>query len=121
MRSRQQGITAISFIIAAIFVGTFAFAGLKVIPFYLEEMKVISILGDVKRDLDGNSSSIAEIRTAIGKRLDIEMVTGIKTQDFTIKKSPKGYTVQAKYENRAPYIANLYLVVVCDETVEINR
>ena len=121
MRARQQGITAISFVIAIVFVGAFAYAGLKVMPFYLEQMKVTSILGDVKRDLDNNGPTIVMIRTAIAKRLDIEMVTGIKTQDFAIKKSGTGYTVKAQYENRAPYIGNLYLVVVFDDQVEINR
>lgn len=121
MRVRQQGITAISFIIAAVFVGAFAFAGLKVMPFYLEQMKVTSILEDVKRDMDGNAPTISQIRSAIAKRLDIEMVTGIKTQEFAIKKSGMGYTVKAQYENRAPYIGNLYLVVVFDKQVEISR
>lgn len=122
MRARQQGMTAIGMIIAFVFVGIIAFAALKVLPAYMEQMKVTSILEDVKRDLDGNQASIAQIRSAIGKRLDIEMVTGIKTQDFTIKKTGTGgYRVQAQYERREPYIANLYLVVVIDKQVEIIR
>lgn len=121
MRARQEGITAIGLILVILFVGSFAYAGLKVIPFYLEQMKVSSILADVKRDMDGNAPTIANIRNAIGKRLDIEMVYGIKTQDFAIKKSKNGYTVSAQYENRANYFGNLYLVVVFDETVEISR
>lgn len=121
MRVRQQGITAISFVVAVTFVGAFAFAGLKIMPFYLEQMKVTSILGDVKRDMDGNAPTIIQIRNALAKRLDIEMVTGIKTADFAIKKSGNGYLVKAQYENRAPYIGNLYLVVVFDKQVEISR
>jgi len=121
MRVRQQGITAISFIVAAAFVGAFAFAGLKILPFYLEQLKVTNILGDVKNDMDGNAPTIAKIRSAIAKRLDIEMVTGINTQEFSIKKSGMGYTVKAQYENRAPYLGNLYLVVVFDKQVEITR
>jgi len=121
MRARQQGMTAISFILVAAFVAVFAFAGLKLVPLYLEQMKVTSILEDVKRDLDGSGASIAQIRSAIGKRLDIEMVTGIKTRDFTIKKTDGGYRVQAKYERREPYLGNLYLVVVFDKQVEIKR
>ncbi len=121
MRVRQQGMTAISFIIVAVFVGIFAFAVLKVMPLYLEQMKVVSILEDVKRDMDGKGPSIALIRSAIGKRLNIEMVTGIKTKDFTIKKIDRGYRVQAQYERREPYLGNLYLVVVFDKAVEINR
>jgi Tfp pilus assembly major pilin PilA len=121
MRVRQQGITLISFIVAAAVIGALAFAGLKILPFYLEQMKVTSILSDVKSDMDGSAPTVVLIRNALAKRLDIEMVTGITTQDFAIKKSGMGYTVKAQYENRAPYIGNLYLVVVFDEQVEIIR
>lgn len=121
MRARQQGITAIAFIIVVAFVGVFAFAILKVMPFYLEQVKVVSILEDVKEDLDGKGPSIGEIRNAITKRLDIEMVTGIESKEFVIAKTNSGYTVHAKYERRAPYLANLYLVAAFDEQVEIKR
>ena len=121
MRARQQGMTAISFVIAAAFVGVFAYGILKVMPFYLEQMKVTSILEDVKQDLDGNNTSIAKIRSAIGKRLDIEMVNGINVQEFTIKKIGVGYLVQAKYERREAFLGNLYLVAVFDKQVEITR
>ncbi len=122
MRSRQQGMTVIGLVFVAVFVGIFAFAVLKVVPAYLEQMKVGSILEDVKRELDGSGSSISQIRNAIGKRLNIEMVTGIKAQDFSIKKSSAGgYVVQAKYERREPYLGNVYLVVAFDKQVEIKR
>jgi hypothetical protein len=121
MRSRQQGITAISFIIAAVFVGIFAFGILKIVPLYLEQMKISNILDDVKKDLDGSAPSISKIRTAIGKRLDVEMVYGINAQEFTIKKIGVGYLVQAEYERREAFIGNLYLLAAFDKQVEITR
>lgn len=121
MRDRQQGITVIGMIIVAAFLGVFVFAILKVMPFYLEQMKIVSILGDVKRNMDGNAPTVLQIRSALAKRFDIEMVTGIDSRDIAIKKSGNGYLVQAKYERRAPYFANLYLVVEIDEQVEIKR
>ena len=121
MRTRQQGMTAISFVIVAAFVGVFAFGILKVAPMYLEQMKVVTILEDVKQDLDGTKPTIASIRNAISKRLDIEMVTGINVQQFTIKKIGLGYQVQAKYERREPFFGNLYFLVLFDKQVEITR
>ena len=121
MRVRQQGMTLISIIVVVAFVGAFAFAGLKVMPMYLEQMKVANILEDVKKDMDGKGPSVAQIRSAIAKRLDIEMVTGIQTQEFKIKKVSKGYSVQAQYERRELYFGNLYLVAVFDEQVEIKQ
>jgi len=121
MRSKQQGMTAISFIIVAAFVGVFAFGILKVMPFYLEQMKITSILEDVKKDLDGTKPTVSKIRSALGKRLDIEMVNGINAQEFTIKKIGVGYSVQAKYERRDVFIGNLYLLATFDKQVEITR
>ncbi len=121
MRARQQGMTLISIIVVVAFVGAFAFAGLKVMPMYLEQMKVVNILEDVKKDMDGKGPSVAQIRNAIAKRLDIEMVTGIQTKEFKIKKVNSGYRVQAQYERREAYFGNLYLVAVFDEQVEIKR
>ncbi len=121
MRAKQQGMTVISLIVVAGFVGVFAFAGLKVLPMYLEQMKVVRILEDVKKDLDGTKASIAQIRSALGKRLNIEMVTGIQTREFMVKKAGTGYRVQASYERRESFFGNLYFVTVFDKQVEILR
>ena len=121
MRHRQRGITMISLAIIVAFVGSYAFAILRVMPFYLEQMKVSSTLNDVEANLSGSGASLVQIRDAIDKRLDIEMVRGLRAKDFKIKKSSGGYSVNATYERRAPYIGNLYLVVAFDETIEIRR
>lgn len=121
MHRRQEGVTAIGFLILAAFIGMFAWAFLQVVPFYLEQMKVASVLNDVKTNLDGQKASASQIRTSIGKRLNIEMIDVLHQRDFKITKSENGHKVQAKFEQRAPYIANVSLVVSFDQTVEIMR
>jgi len=111
----------ISLAIIVAFVGSYVFAVLKVTPFYLEQMKVSRTLKDVESSLSGSGASLVLIRDAIDKRLDIEMVRGLRAKDFKIKKVSAGYSVNAKYERRAAYIGNLYLVVAFDETIEIRR
>jgi hypothetical protein len=113
--------TLIGMVVVAAFLGVFALAILKLTPFYLEQMKIISILQDVKRNLDSNGPTMVQIRNALEKRLDIEMVTGIHVKEIAIKKSGNGYLVQAKYERRAAYLGNIYLVAMFDEQVEIHR
>jgi len=84
-------------------------------------MKVASILNDVKVNLDNQNASPIQIKSAIEKRLDVEMVTGLMAKDFKIVKTGSGHKVDAAYEKRAHYVANLYLVVVFDRSVEILR
>jgi len=121
MRRHQQGITAIGFIILATIIAVMGFAALKLTPVYLEHMKIVSVLNDVKEDLDGQNATAGTIRAAIGKRLNVEMVSVLKSRDFEIKKSESGYTVRAQYENGVPYLGNLYLLAKFNNSVEIVR
>ena len=77
-------VTAIGFIIIAAFVGLFVFAFFRLTPIYLEQMKVASILNDVKVNLDNQNATIIQIKSAIEKRLDVEMVYGRTRKDFKI-------------------------------------
>ncbi len=40
---------------------------------------------------------------------------------FKITQSPKGYSLRVQYEERAPYVADIYLLVAYDKQVEITR
>ena len=121
MRDRQQGITLISLIIIVAFVGSYAFALLKVTPFYLEQIRVARVLSDVEGSLSGTGASLIKIRDAIDTRLNIEAVRGLTSRDFEIKKGGGGYVVHAVFERRAEYFGNLYLVVAFDKSIEIKR
>ena len=78
MRSKQRGMTFIGLVLLAAMVAILGFAGLKLTPAYLENMKMKRILNDVKSDMDGQSPTPQVIRRAIDKRLNIEMVYGLK-------------------------------------------
>jgi hypothetical protein len=121
MRRQQQGVTAIGFVFFACFMGLFVFAFLRLTPIYLEHMKVTGILNDVKTELDGTKPTMAQIKSALSKRIDIEMISGKDVRDFKVSKSGSGYTVQAKYDSKSRYVANIYLLVEYDKTVEIMQ
>jgi hypothetical protein len=60
------------------------------------------------------------IRQEFGKRFAIEDIN-LNTDAVKITQSKNGYSVRIQYEERAPYIADIYLVVAFDKQVEINR
>jgi hypothetical protein len=122
MRNRQMGMTTLGLMIVGVFVGLVAYGILRVTPIYLEQIRISTILNDVKKDLEGKKTSPGQIRVAINKRISIEMIRGMDARDFRISKSTTGgYDVQASYERRAPYVANIFLLVVFDKTVEITQ
>ncbi len=121
MRRNQQGATAAGFIIMALIVGMIAFGGIRVIPIYLEHMKVSTLLQDVKEDLDGTKPSAALIRSALNKRINVEMIRDLDARQFKITKTKVGtLSISVSYERRERYLGNVYLVVVFDESVEIQ-
>ncbi len=118
---RQQGMTLIGMLIVAAIAGVFLLAGIRLVPIYLEYMKVETTLKEVKKDLDGSNAGPGQIRTAIERRFDIEAVTAVTARDIKIERSANGYLVSADYEGRAPFLGNVYLVMDFDKAVEVVR
>jgi len=118
---RQQGMTLIGMLIVAAIAGVFLLAGIRLVPIYLEYLKVETTLREVKKDLDGSNAGPGQIRTAIERRFDIEAVTAITARDIKIERSANGYLVNADYEGRAPFLGNVYLVMDFDKSVEVVR
>lgn len=120
MRNRQTGMTALGFLFLATLVGVVALAGIKITPMYLKNMRLSTILDDVERDLSGQTNSPATIRQDLGRRFSIEDID-LENDNIKIAQSKDGYTVRIQYENRAPYIADIWLLVAFDKQVEIRR
>ncbi len=118
---KQQGMTLIGMVIVAFIAGIFVLAALRLTPIYLEYMKVSSALDSMKRDLDGSNAGPGQIRTALQRRFDIDDVKSITPRDVKIERTPNGYRVQAEYEGRTQFIANVYLLVDFDKAVEVSR
>jgi hypothetical protein len=79
-----------------------------------------TILEDVKRDLSGNSPTAQSIRYELAKRFSVEDVN-IDVDALKITQSKNGFTLRVQYDERAPYLANVYLLVAYDKQVEITR
>lgn len=119
--SRQRGITALGFIILAVFIGLFVFAGLRLTPIYLNYMKVAGVLDGAKIEFDGQNASRADIRTSIYRRFDVESVSEISARDVKVTVQEGLYTVQATYQHTTPFIANVSFTVSFDKKVTIRR
>ena len=75
----------------------------------------------VKVEMDGTKANLTQIKSALSKRMDVEMISGKDVRDFKIKKTDMGYTVHAKYDSKSRYVANIYLLVEYDKSVEIMQ
>jgi hypothetical protein len=123
MRSKQSGMTFLGLLVLIVVVGSWVYAAMRVVPLYLNYMKVAGTLEKVHDEFDSNPGTTDfMIRNAIMKHFDIEMVNEnvFKYQDVVIKKDGSKYVVTASYEDTAPFVANIYFLVAFDKTVEIQ-
>jgi hypothetical protein len=119
-RARQRGITFIGLLILALLVGIVALAGIKLVPMYLMDLKLSKALGGISEDLAGKEVTPQSIQYALSKRFSVDDVN-LPRDNIKVAPSKNGFSVRIQYENRAPYLGDVWLMIVFDKTVEIKK
>jgi hypothetical protein len=121
MRRRQSGVSVFSFVLIAAMVGLLGYGALRLAPIYMTQMSVRSILNTLKLNNDGQNANAAQVKSELGKQLDIEMISFPHVRDFVVQKTDEGLVVSVAYEERVPFVANVSLVAEFSNKVEIQR
>ena len=119
-RRTQAGVTVLGFLILASLFGVVGLAAMKVVPMYIKNMRMDTILSEIQKELNGQGANPSTIRYALAKRFSVEDIR-MDNDNIQIQQSKEGYSLRIAYENRAPYVADIYLVVAYDKQVEIRR
>ncbi len=120
-QARQAGITTVGLLILAVFIGLFAFAGMRLSPVYLNYMKIAGVLDGVYKEFDSQNPSRASIQKSIRRRFDVESVTVITARDIKIVNESGGFRIEAVYDHMAPFIGNVSFSVHFDKKVLVRR
>lgn len=118
---RQAGMTTLGLVILVAFVGLFAFASIRLMPVYLNYMKVAGVVSGVHEEFDGTGASRAAIRKSIARRFDIDSVAVINAKDVAVSAVDGGFEVAAVYEHRTPFIGNISFLVAFDNRAKIRK
>ncbi|MDP6436878.1 MAG: DUF4845 domain-containing protein [Gammaproteobacteria bacterium] len=122
MRKQQQGMTAIGVVLVLLVLGSIGFGVIQLVPVYLENMRIVQVMNQVKADLEGQNATVTDIRKALGRRVNIEDLRDVNhRKDFVVKRSASGYKISIEYERRKVYFGNVYLLAEFDHTVEIFK
>ena len=117
-RHREAGITVIGFLILAVVFGVIGFAVIKIVPLYMQRMRVQSVLEDLRTDLGGGGPETAtSIRLAIELKLYAENLE-IPREEIDIARAGLGWQVRVTHEARASFLADLSFVLDIDEQIE---
>ena len=115
MQHRQQGMTFLGILVLVIVVGAWVYAGIRLVPKYLEYMRVAATLEKVRDEYDSNPGTTEfMLRKAVERHFDIEMVEIITSNDIEIKREGGTFTMRAAYDDTVPLAGNVSFLVEFD-------
>lgn len=120
MRRNQAGITFIGWVVLIIPIAIVVYAGIRLIPIYLNHMKVASTLEQVAQEARGGQISPVAIKSAISRRFDIESVTHPMPEDIIVARDGEGWSIEASYERTTPLFGGIALLVTFDKRVSVQ-
>ena len=122
MRSRQLGMTFMGFVVLAVVVGGWVYAGIRLTPMYLNYMRIAASLEKVRDEYTASQSANPQmIRNSLARYFDIEGIDESRYghKDVIIKREGDVWKVQAQYDDKVRFVSNVYLMIAVDKVVEI--
>ncbi len=117
--TRQRGMTAVGWLFVLVLVAVFATILIRLVPVYIDGFNVYSSLSSLESDIQAKGKSPLELRKMLMKRLDINMVRDVKTENISFSRDRNGTIVEVDYEVRRKLFGNLFMVVVFNKSVTI--
>lgn len=114
----QRGMTGIAWMIVIALIMFFAYVAILLLPIYLENNSVKSVIGDLA-DGDDKFTTATQLRKIINRRLDINMATSVSSSDITISRDANIFVVTIDYEVREPFLGNIDLLFTFNSEVEV--
>ena len=121
MKQRQRGMTFLGMVTILVILGAGLYAGIRLVPVYLEFTKVARALEQVRDEHSANDTSAQMIRNSLERRWDVEDIASIGWKEVAIQKTGEGFSMSAIYEVERPFIANVYLLTKFEKTVVIPQ
>ena len=123
MIRRQRGVTFIGWLILLIPVAILGYMGIRLVPIYLNYMRVAHSVDATITEMKGDEASTLNpqiIRSTLGKHFDIESITFPDIKDVSVTRDGSGWTIEAKFEDAAPLFGNISMVVDFDKVGKIG-
>jgi len=109
--SKQRGLTLISWIVVIVFLLFQGVIAMNVIPVYMTDSTVASIMKELPNDAAARQASTKELKNIVAKKIRMNNVYTIKPDDVKIKKGRGENIVIIEYEPRGKLIGSLDYIV----------
>ena len=119
-RQRQQGMTFLGLLCVLVLVGIVIYAGIRLVPVYLNYMNIVRTLNAVAADFKGDNPSLEAIHTSLSRHWEVQAITAVDDKDIEVTKDDSGVSMHVAYDDSEPYIGNVSLAVHFDKTVKVQ-
>ena len=120
VRRRQLGMTFIGLLCILVLVGAIGYAGVRLVPVYLNYMKLARTMESAASEFKGETVTLDGVRKSLDRHWAIEDITAVDQKDIEITKDDNGLQLHVAYDDAVPYIANVSLSVHFDKTVKVQ-
>jgi hypothetical protein len=119
---RDSGLTLLGFLIVLSVVMFFAYAGMRIIPMYLEYNALGNALEQLQNDPGAKSLTPGKIKQKIQMSLWASYAdNNIKDEHVKISKTSDGVRVRVAYEVRKPFLGNIDIIGKFDKSVILSK
>jgi Domain of unknown function (DUF4845) len=120
MRQGQQGMTFIGLLCILALVGVIGYAGIRLVPVYLNYMKIARTLEMTASEVKDTNPDPGNIRRILERHWTIEDPTALDLKDIEVTKDDNGVSIHIAYDDTVPYVGNVSLSVHFDKTVKVQ-
>lgn len=122
MRRKQRGVTFLGWVVLLIPVAIVGYAAIRLTPIYLNYSRVARSISQVADEAKGDgSATLASLQSSIGKRFDIESIEFPDPKDIVIRREGKSWVIEANYEETAPLMYNVGLLVTFKKSARVGE
>jgi len=120
MRRTQRGVTFLGWIMLLIPVALVVYAGIRLMPVYLNYMRVARSLERLpQQETDPQNINAQSLRSSLDKSFDIETIEFPSTKDIDIHRDGDHWAAIADYQDVAPLFGNLSILVQFHKEVDL--
>ncbi len=106
--TKQRGIGLVAFLSGAIIFIIVVIFGLKMIPAYMQDAKIVNLFNAIKHDPDMSRASLAEMRASFARRATIDTITAITPDQIEMA---EGGILTARYDVKIGIAGNVSLLL----------
>lgn len=109
-RNRQTGLTAVGMVLLLSCIAFFALIVIRLLPMYIESFKVQAAIDSLKEEQDIGAKTPMQIRELLLKRLSVDDVAHVSTENVVISREGNTIKIDVNYEVRSPFFSNIELI-----------